>query len=110
MQFPNASGIPMNMLFPTDVTFCEKLAKFLEVEPAQPSDFPMRGMAAAVGIIKGQPFQPDARTRTILGQAAAVASKMTRYVALRTPDEAPETRVYPDRMWQKNLRCRQSAL
>lgn len=101
MKFPNASGVPLNMLYPADATFYENLAKFIDAEPADPADFPMRGMAAGIGIVKGQPFKPDARTKALLERAAETASKMARALAYRTPKDAPDTRIYPDRMWQR---------
>ncbi len=101
MRFPNASGVPMNMLFPTDITFFENLSKFLEAEPAEQADFGMRGLAAGIGVAKGQRFNPDANARTMLNRAAQVASDTARSLALRTPQQAPETRIYPDRVWQR---------
>jgi hypothetical protein len=38
------------------------------------------GMLAALGIVKGQPFNPDAATRTILDRAAKTAYKMSRVI------------------------------
>ena len=101
MSFPNASGVPINMLFPTDITFFENLSKFLDAEPADQADFAMRGLAAGIGVAKGKPFAPDADSRSMLDRAAHIASDTARSLALRTPQQAPETRIYPDRMWQR---------
>ena len=38
------------------------------------------GMLAAIGIVKGQPFTPDAHTREILDQAAKTAYKTSRVI------------------------------
>ena len=38
------------------------------------------GMLAAIGIVKGQPFTPDAHTREILDRAAKTAYKMSRVI------------------------------
>jgi len=38
-------------------------------------------MLAAIGIIKGQPFNPDAATRAIFDRAAKTAYKMSRVIA-----------------------------
>ena len=46
------------------------LARFIDHEYADPADMEMRGMLAALGIVKGQPFEPDARTRDILDKGA----------------------------------------
>ena len=40
-------------------------------------------MLAALGIIKGKPFSPDARTRTILDRSATTAYKMSRVVGFQ---------------------------
>jgi hypothetical protein len=58
----------------------------------------MRGMAASLGIIKGQPFQPDARIRAMLNTAADVAFKMA---AVDDYDSRyPDKLIYPDRKWE----------
>ncbi|CAD6558310.1 hypothetical protein LMG27952_06607 [Paraburkholderia hiiakae] len=53
MKFPNASGVPMDMLFPTNASYFDNVAEFIDAEPAAPEDFAMRGMAASIGIVKG---------------------------------------------------------
>ena len=40
----------------------------------------MRGMAATLGIVKGQPFTPDASTRTLLDKAARTATRIGHIV------------------------------
>lgn len=99
MSFPNASGVPMNMLFPTDHTFFSNLATFIDAEPADEADFAMRGLAAGIGIVKGQPYRPDSQTKAMLDRAAQLASDTARALALRTPQQAPDSRIYTDRMW-----------
>ena len=58
MQFPDASGVPANMLYPQDGSAFDMLARFIEHEYVDPADMEMRGMAAALGIVKGKPFAP----------------------------------------------------
>jgi hypothetical protein len=76
MQFPDASGVPVNMMYPRDASFFDMLARFIEYEPVESTDIYLRGMMASLGIVKGKPFNPDAHTRQILDRAAAVAPKM----------------------------------
>jgi hypothetical protein len=76
MEFPDASGVPVNMMYPRDATFFDRLAQFIEYEPVASVDPFLRGMMASIGIVKGQPFKPDARHRQILEKAAQIAPKM----------------------------------
>jgi hypothetical protein len=58
-----------------------------------------RGMLASLGIIKGQPFKPDARTRATLDRAAKTAYKMSRVIGFEELVTGRNYRVYPDRHW-----------
>jgi hypothetical protein len=60
MQFPDASKVPANMLYPFDGSAFDMLGRFIEHEYVDPADMDMRGMLATIGIIKGKPFAPDA--------------------------------------------------
>ena len=46
MQFPDASGVPANMLYPEDGTAFDMLARFIDHEYVEPAHMYMRGMAA----------------------------------------------------------------
>jgi hypothetical protein len=53
-------------------------------------------MLAAIGIAKGEPFEPDGRMRPILGEAATVGS----FMALATSYKSRlPLRRYDDRRW-----------
>jgi hypothetical protein len=93
MQFPNASTKPANMLYPQDGSAFNMLARFFENEYVDPKDFEMRGIAASLGIVKGKPFAPDAKTKRMLDLAAKTASRMGHAVILYGP------RFYADRQW-----------
>lgn len=99
MQFPNASGVAVNMLYPTDGKSFDMLSRFIDHEFVDPQDMEMRGMLAALGIIKGKPFKPDAPTVRLLDQAAKTASKMGHAISY-TPQTIVENATwYPDRKW-----------
>ena len=98
MKFPNASAVPSDYDFKRDLGYFESLAKFIDHEPVAPEDMAMRGMAASLGIIKGQPFQPDARMRAMLNTAADVAVKMAAVDDYDT--RYPNKLIYPDRKWE----------
>lgn len=63
MKFPNASQTPADMLYPKDGRAFDLLAGFIDREYVDPVDMEMRGMLAAVGIIKGQAFKPGQKQR-----------------------------------------------
>ena len=101
MVFPNGSTTPAQMVFPEDYEYFEMLAEFVEAEFVAPEDMAMRGMMASLGIVKGEPFEPDDRMRSILGAAAEVGVKMAK--AIRFGDYLPDTRYYDDRQWHNVL-------
>jgi hypothetical protein len=81
MQFPDASAVPANMLYPQDGTAFDMLSRFINHEYVDPADMYMRGVAATLGIVKGQPFAPDASTRGLLDKAARTATRMGHVIA-----------------------------
>lgn len=92
MQFPDASGVSVDMMYPRDVSYFERLAKFIEYEPVASVDPYLRGMMASIGIVKGQPFKPTERQREILSKAAQSATKIAAAINLSTD-------VLPGRMY-----------
>jgi hypothetical protein len=88
MDFPDASGVPIDMLFPRDGSYFELLAKFIDEEPTDSVDMTLRGMMASIGIIKGQPFAPSDHHREILQHAAEVAPRLADALVI-SPDAFP---------------------
>jgi hypothetical protein len=80
MQFPDASGVPANMLPISDGAAFDQLKQLVDSEDATLASPDGLGMLASIGIVKGQPLAPDAKTRTILDRAAKTAYKMSRVV------------------------------
>jgi hypothetical protein len=101
MVFPNGSGVSADMLFPKDHRYFEMLAEFVQREYVGPEDWAMRGMMASLGIVQGEPFEPDERMGDILTAAADVGLKMA--AAIRFGDYLPGTRYYEDRQWHNVL-------
>jgi len=99
MQFPDASGVPANMLPISDGSAFEQLKQLVDSEGANLADSDSLGMLAAIGIIKGQPFNPDAQTREILDRAARTAHKMSRVIGFQDTVSGRSFSVYPDRRW-----------
>jgi hypothetical protein len=97
MKFPDASGVPVNMLPISDGSAFDHLKALLDSEPESLTDPDWRGMLAAIGMIKGKPFQPEAQTRTILDRAAKTGYKMSRVVGFERTVSARSYQLYPDR-------------
>ncbi len=100
MSFPDAALDPITMLYPTDARYFDLLAKFIDYEPLDASDPYLRGMMASIGIVKGEPFDPDPRHRQILDRAAKTAVNMT-YALSASPDMMTGRRYYKQtkRQW-----------
>jgi hypothetical protein len=61
MEFPDASGKRINMMYPTDQQYWDKLKDFVDYEPVSEIDSELRSVLASIGIVKGEPFKPDRR-------------------------------------------------
>ena len=59
------------------------------------------GTLAAIGIVKGKPFNPDARMKKILTEAVAVANATARAIVVN-PRESEEFYHYPGSSWQNS--------
>ena len=99
MAFPDASGVPANMLPVSDGSAFDQLKQLVDSEGTNLADSDSLGMLASIGIVKGQPFNPDAHTRKILDRAAKTAYKMSRVVGFQEVVGGRSFRVYPDRHW-----------
>ena len=102
MEFPDASGEAVEMLFPRDATYFDRLAEIIEYEPIDSVDLYLRGMMASLGIVKGEPFKPDRHLRRILERAAEVAPKIVAAVTL-TPDSYSGRRYYTGKVTRRWL-------
>jgi hypothetical protein len=99
MQFPNASKVPADMLYPTDGSAFDVLARFIEHEYVDPTDMEMRGMLATLGIEKGKPFNPDPPLRELLDKGAKTAFRMGHTITYEPLAIVPDARWYNDRHW-----------
>jgi hypothetical protein len=99
MKFPDASGVPANMLPISDATAFDQLKKLVDTEGPHLADPDWMGMLAGLGIVKGEPFQPDERMRGVLDRAAKSAYQMSRVIAFDEVVSGRSFRMYPDRRW-----------
>ncbi len=98
MVFPNASGKRINMMYPADYAFWTKLKAFVDYEPYKAITPELRGVLAAIGIIKGKPFAPTARQKKQLEKAVLRAPKMI--LAERKLVRSDKRDIYyKDRQW-----------
>ncbi|HEX4070023.1 MAG TPA: DUF1254 domain-containing protein, partial [Planctomycetaceae bacterium] len=86
-KFVEGSGRAMNTIPPNDVTFYDVLNALVQEEPASALEPELAGQFAAIGIIKGKPFQPDARLKKILVEALAMGNAASRVIGTRARPE-----------------------
>lgn len=79
-EFINFSGKSYNTLVTNDFTFYEDLNKLVQAEPIDAISSESRGMLAAIGIVKGQPFSPDERMKKLLNEAAVIGAASARAI------------------------------
>jgi hypothetical protein len=88
----------LNTIHASDETYFEEINKIVQEEPSDSQSPEILGLLRSIGIEKGKPFNPDARMRKILDEAADVGSAAARVVLYRNRDA--EARVYPDSGWE----------
>ncbi len=99
MVFPDASGVPANMLPVRDGSVFDQLKQLVDSEGSNLASLDGLGMLASIGIVEGQPFNPDEETRLILDRAAQTAYKMSRVIGFEEALSDRSLRIYPDRRW-----------
>jgi len=77
------------------------LAKVINEEPALERDRITLGMLQPLGIEKGKPFNPDARQKQILIEAAQVGEVMARTIGFAKRFEG--VKVWPGKQWDISL-------
>ena len=80
--FVEGTGRVVNTIPPSDFSFWEMLNEAVQAQPADAMDPEIAGQIAAIGIVKGKPFNPDARMKKILTEALAVANGIGRAMSL----------------------------
>jgi hypothetical protein len=102
-KFVEASGKVFNTIAPSNYEFFEMINRNIQNEPATSYDPELTGQLTAIGIVKGQPFKPDARMKKILTDAASVGSAAGRTLNWRYVVSHPEWSYYPNSMWGNML-------
>lgn len=100
MEFPNASGKRLNMMYPVDFQYWTKLKDFVDYEPVEAITPELRGVLASIGIVKGEPFEPNDWQRQALEKALVQAPKMILASAQLGRDDK-RNKYYEDRQWER---------
>ena len=104
VRYIEGSGLAFNTIPPSDGTYFDLVNELVQEETEGVFEPEIMGALAAIGIVKGQPFEPDERMRGILADAAAVgnATGRTLNFAFRgTPEE--DFAYYPGSAWYNML-------
>jgi hypothetical protein len=102
-KFVDAGGKSFNTIPPGDLGFFEMINANVQEEPATSYDVELAGQLAAIGIVHGKPFNPDARMKKILTDAAAVGNGVGRALNWRFAQAHPDWAYYPDSHWGNML-------
>jgi len=93
----NLSGKQFNTIHANDEHFYEELNAVIQYEPADAFNPELVGLFASIGIKKGKAFEPDARMKKILKDAAAIGNATGRAIVFKPRN--PAFYFYPDRQW-----------
>jgi hypothetical protein len=85
-KFTTMSGKVIDTTPPAGIAYWERLSGYINNNPVQDRDLFYMGMLKPLGIEKGKPFQPDARQRKILEEAAQIGDAMGRVMLFEGPD------------------------
>jgi hypothetical protein len=96
--FHEGTGKAFSTIPPNDFSYYEMLNEIVQQEPATALDAELMGPLAAIGIVKGKPFAPDARMKKILTEAAALANATSRSLFMNPP-EAEGWSYHPGAAW-----------
>jgi hypothetical protein len=102
MRFVDGSGMSLNTIPPSDYSFFEMMDRLVQQEPAGALDAERMGQLASIGIVKGKKFDPDARMKKILTEAAAVGMAVSRTLAYKAR-ESEGFAYYPGSAWVNEL-------
>ena len=80
-----------------DERWFEDLNEIIQIEPAMPRDKTMMGLHKTIGIEKGKPYAPDAKTKKIYRQAAVDAY---HYMEATFAEKLPGEAWWDNRKWR----------
>jgi hypothetical protein len=101
-KFIEGTSKVMNTVPPNDFSYFEMINDLVQKEPVGALDPEIMGSLAAIGIMKGKPFNPDARMKKILTDAAAIGTAAARTLDWR-PRPTEGFSYYPNSTWIEPL-------
>ena len=102
-KFVEGTGLAFNTIPPSDAGFFEMIDANVQAEPATSYDVELAGQLAAIGIVHGKAFAPDARMQGILADAAAVGDAAGRSLQWRWAEQHPDWAQYEGSQWWSML-------
>lgn len=93
-EFVNMSDRAFNTVFPNTLEYFEILDAMIQREPIDAINPEVRGTLASIGIVKGQPFAPDARMQKLLTEATTIGQATARAITYQPRISGVE--IYPD--------------
>jgi len=87
MNFVNVSGKFNSTIHRMDYGIFEEINEVVQAEPSDGQDPEILGVLASIGIKKGQPFNPDARMKELLTEAADVGAATVRTIMSQPRDD-----------------------
>lgn len=103
MKFIEGSGRAFNTIPPSDASFFDLINENVQMQPATSYDIELAGQLAAIGIVRGKPFNPDARMKKILADAAAFGNATGRSLNWRYTLKHPGWAYYEKSQWGSML-------
>ncbi len=97
----SSEGIDWEAFQSRGLTYFERLASILKVEPVEPRDFMIMAMLRPLGIMPGHEFNPNKEQKAIFEEAAIVGEAMARANSYEKRFEG--ARVWPGKYWEKSL-------
>jgi hypothetical protein len=87
LNFVNVSGVPNSTVHRMDYGVYEEINQVVQAEPVMGQDEEILGILASIGIKKGEVFDPDARMKDILDEAADVGAVTVRTIMTHPRDD-----------------------
>ena len=100
-KFINFSGKAFNTIHSNDFTFYEEVNIVIQEEPAAAFSPELLGLLYAIGIRKGDAFNPDERTKATLTEAVAVGNATARSISFhqKGSEITEKAYLYEDSAW-----------
>ncbi|WP_424929343.1 DUF1254 domain-containing protein [Amaricoccus tamworthensis] len=87
MNFVDVSGVEFNTIHAMDARMFEEINTVIQAEPLTGEEPELLGRLAAVGIRKGEPFEPDERMSEILEKAASAGAVTVKTLISKPRDD-----------------------